>query len=75
MLRPLRAHRVSRGISQEVLAQGARISKNRVQLLEAGRGSGWTIENPKPSNPRMTTVFGLAEALGVDPAELLRGHR
>lgn len=56
-------------LSQEGLANRAGITKNQVQLIEAGRGSA--RESGPISNPRMKTLFGLAEALGVSPPELL----
>jgi len=57
------------GLSQEALAQQVGITKNHVQLLEAGRASS-RVDGP-PSNPRMTTVYALAAVLQVGPAELL----
>lgn len=56
-------------LSQEGLAYRAGITKNQVQLIEAGRGSA--REAGPISNPRMKTLFGLASALGVSPQELL----
>ena len=58
-------------LSQEGLAYRAGITKNQVQLIEAGRGS--TRESGPISNPRMKTLFGLASALEVSPSELLAG--
>lgn len=65
----LRASRQGKGLSQEALAWRAGITKNQVQLLEAGRGSA--RDRITPSNPRMTTIFGLAEALDLRVSELL----
>ncbi len=65
----VRELRRSAGLSQEGLAYRAGITKNQVQLIEAGRGSA--REAGPISNPRMRTLFGLAEALGVTPPELL----
>ncbi|WP_442918600.1 helix-turn-helix domain-containing protein [Leucobacter sp. MMO-75] len=62
--------RKDQNTTQEALAYRAGITKNQVQLLEAGRGSA--REDGPPSNPRATTLFGLADALGVTPADLLR---
>lgn len=56
-------------LSQEALAHRAGITKNQVQLIEAGRGSA--REAGPISNPRMKTLFGIASALGVTPLELL----
>jgi len=65
----VRSPRQEAGLSQESLAYRAGITKNQVQLIEAGRGSA--RESDLPSNPRMRTVFGLADALGVSPGGLL----
>jgi len=65
----VRALRRSAGLSQEALAYRAGITKNQVQLIEAGRGSA--RESGPISNPRMKTLFGLASALDVAPSELL----
>jgi transcriptional regulator with XRE-family HTH domain len=51
------------GLTQEALAHAAGISRNHVQLLERGRGAG--------ANPRLRTLYGLAEALGVRVIDLL----
>ncbi|MDU0366887.1 helix-turn-helix transcriptional regulator [Microbacterium sp. KSW4-17] len=56
-------------LTQEALAHTVGISKNHIQLIEAGRGAS-RADGPS-SNPRMTTVYGLADALNVRPADLL----
>lgn len=66
----LRELRSAAGLSQESLAHQAGITKNQLQLLEAGRSSG-RRDATGPSNPRMTTLFGLATVLGVTVSELL----
>lgn len=68
----LRAYRHASGLSQESLAHEAGITKNQLQLLEAGRSSG-RKDATGPSNPRMTTLDGLAGVFGVTVAELLSG--
>jgi len=65
----LHSLRVERGLTQERLAHLSDVTKNHVQLLEAGIGS--TRDRNTPSNPRMSTLFRLADALGVEPADLL----
>ncbi len=65
----IRALRRAAHLSQEALAYRAGITKNQVQLIEAGRGSA--RESGPISNPRMKTLFGLAEALEIEPSELL----
>lgn len=66
----LRRLRTERGLSQESLAYRAGITKNQVQLIEAGRASGRRDETG-PSNPRLSTLSGLAEVLELSIAELL----
>lgn len=66
----LRVARGERGFSQERLAFTAGITKNQMQLLEAGRASGRKGETGC-SNPQMATLYGLARALDLTVAELL----
>ena len=66
----VRVHRRAAHLSQEALAYRAGITKNQVQLIEAGRGSA--RELGPISNPRMKTLFGLSDALEVTPADILR---
>ncbi|MFZ1382052.1 MAG: helix-turn-helix transcriptional regulator [Scrofimicrobium sp.] len=65
----IRARRRAASLSQEELAYRAGITKNQVQLIEAGRQSG--RDTGRPSNPRMSTVAGLADGLGVRVSDLL----
>ena len=65
----LRRLRNARGLSQESLAYQAGITKNQLQLIEAGRASGRKDE-VGPSNPRMATLSGLAKVLGMTVSEL-----
>ncbi|MFG6403247.1 helix-turn-helix domain-containing protein [Microbacterium sp. P04] len=65
----VRALRKKQGFSQETLAHEVGVTKNHMQLIEAGRSSS-AISGP-PSNPRMSTVYGIAAALGVHPSELI----
>lgn len=66
----LRQIRTDRGLSQEALAARAGITKNQVHLLEAGRTSR-RQETGGHSNPQISTLDGLAEALGVTVSEML----
>ncbi|WP_340696867.1 helix-turn-helix transcriptional regulator [Cellulosimicrobium funkei] len=66
----LRRLRTERELSQETLAFRAGVTKNQVQLLEAGRSSG-RKDSVGPSNPRLSTLAGLADALGVPVSGLL----
>ena len=66
--------RADRDLTQEKLAYAAGVTKNQVQLLEAGRGSGRKESSDgqaRPSNPGIATLAGLADALGLTVAELM----
>jgi len=70
----LRGLRAEAGLSQEKLAARAGLTKNLLQLLEAGRSSG-TIATARPSNPRIETLTAIASALDLTVSELLaRAH-
>lgn len=62
--------RKERGLTQEGLAYTAGLTKNSLQLLEAGRGSG-RKDSTSPSNPRMSTLSRLAGVLGISVSQLL----
>lgn len=66
----LRRLRTERGLSQESLAYQAGITKNQLQLIEAGRSTG-RKDGAGPSNPRMATLSGLAAVLEVSVAGLM----
>lgn len=68
----VRRLREERGLSQESLAFQAGVTKNQLQLIEAGRSSG-RRDAQGPANPRMKTLFGLATVLGISSSELLAG--
>jgi XRE family transcriptional regulator, regulator of sulfur utilization len=57
----IKQRREAKGLSQEVLAKRARISREYVNRLEAGR-----------YDPTIGTLQRLAKALGVPVTELLR---
>ncbi|MCR1782046.1 helix-turn-helix transcriptional regulator [Nocardioides carbamazepini] len=64
----VRQLRERRAMSQEALACRAGCSKNHVQVIEAaGRA-----DLGRPINLRLSTLFGLADALGVEPWDLVR---
>lgn len=67
----LRRLREERGLSQETLAFRAGVTKNQLQLIESGRASG-RKDSVGPSNPRFSTLAGLAEVLEVPVSGLLR---
>lgn len=66
----VRSLREERGLSQESLAFQAGVTKNQLQLIEAGRSSG-RRDAQGPANPRMKTLFGLATVLEISSSELL----
>lgn len=67
----LRRLRVAKGMTQESLAYQAGITKNQVQLIESGRSSG-RRDATGPSNPRVSTLAGLADVLEIQTSELLK---
>ncbi|WP_275295475.1 helix-turn-helix transcriptional regulator [Amycolatopsis sp. La24] len=68
--RTLRRLREERQMSQEALAFQAGVTKNQVQLIESGRASG-RKDAAGPSNPRMSTLVGLAAVLNVSVSDML----
>lgn len=60
--------RETRGLTQEVVADAAGISRNHYQLLEQGLTNRKTR---RPANPRLATLVALSEALGVSVPELI----
>lgn len=52
------------GVSQEALGEMAGLHRSEVQKLEAGR-----------RDLRLSTIAKLANALGIDPSELVTGLR
>ena len=58
----LRGLRLAAGLTQDQLAERAGLSVTMVQNLERPSDGG---------NPRLTTLWALAEAVGVSPAVLL----
>lgn len=66
----LRRLREERGLSQETLAFRAGVTKNQIQLIEAGRSSG-RKDASGPSNPRLSTLAGVSEAMGMSVSALL----
>lgn len=67
----LRQLRQDKGLSQERMAFTAGLTKNQIQLIEAGRGSG-RRDSSGPSNPRLSTLVGLADVLGMKASDLLK---
>lgn len=65
----LKVLRLAHQLTQEQFAYRAGVTKNQVQLLEAGRGSG-KAGSDSPANPTLATVTGLASGLDMTVAEL-----
>lgn len=70
----IRELRTEQGLSQEALAHRAGITKNLMHLIESGRTAG-AKGTAGPSNPRMTTIAGIAAALDHTVSDLLREAR
>lgn len=59
--------------TQEELAERAGISRNQVQNIEHSRNNTRDPKTGRPGrgNPRLETIFHLADALGVSPVILI----
>lgn len=70
----VRTLRLEREMTQEQLANAAGVSRNQVQNIEASRNNARRDDGrlaPGPGNPRLDTLFALAEALDVSLVSLL----
>ena len=56
----LRRLRIDLGLSQEALALSAELQRNYISLMELGQ-----------NQPTITTIFKLADALGIKPSKLM----
>lgn len=65
----VRARRLDLRLSRRALGERAGLSENQIYLIEAGRGSN--VEPSGMSNPKASSIFAIAEALWMDPADLL----
>ncbi|WGX94849.1 helix-turn-helix domain-containing protein [Nocardioides sp. L-11A] len=64
----VRQLRAEKNLTQEALAHLAGCTKNHVQVIEAaGR-----LDVGRPINLRLSTLFGIAEALEVEPWDLIK---
>ena len=61
------------GMSQEQLAELTGLSRNQVQNIENNRNNTRDPKSgmPGPGNPRLDTVFRLAEALEISVVDLI----
>jgi transcriptional regulator with XRE-family HTH domain len=64
----LRAAREAAGLTQEVVAARARLSRNHYQLLESGLSDR---TRKHPANPRLSTILDVASALECEAADLV----
>ena len=62
-----------RGFTQEQLAEVAGVSRNQVQNIGHSRNNVKDPDTGRPGrgNPRLDTIFHLADALGVSPVVLI----
>lgn len=65
----LREARLTAGLSQEAVAYRAGISRNQVQLIEAGLSS--RADGGKPWNPHLSTLVAMCAALDVPVGPLV----
>ncbi|WP_163540899.1 helix-turn-helix domain-containing protein [Occultella kanbiaonis] len=72
----VRTLREEQGMSQERLAELSEVSRNQIQNIEHSRNNLKDPETGRPGagNPRLYTVFRLADALGVEVSELIDLH-
>lgn len=61
--------RVEAGLSQNHVATAAGMDRRHYQELEQGFSNS---RKRTPANPRLVTILGLARALGIDPADMIR---
>jgi transcriptional regulator with XRE-family HTH domain len=59
--RNVRRLRLAKGLSQEQLADDSGFSQQYISMLESGQ-----------RNPTMVSVYMIAQALGAEPADLLK---
>lgn len=71
----VRALRKESGLTQQMLADRAGITKNQLQLIEAGRSASPNRLAAGPSNPRMTTLVGIAKAFDLSVEQLMAESR
>lgn len=69
----VRRLRESRGLTQERLAELTGISRNQIQNLEGNRNNTRDSKTglPGPGNPRLETIFLLAQHLEVEVGYLV----
>lgn len=66
----VRARRKALGLTQKELARLVGITGNQLHLIEIGRAES-SREALRPSNPRLTTLAGIAATFEISVAQLL----
>lgn len=64
----IRAHRETRGLTQEQVAYAAGITRNHYALMEAGQSS--PRRAGEPANPRLATLAGIAAVFDIALTDL-----
>lgn len=64
----LKSLRQARELTQEQLAYASGLTKNQIQLFEAGKGSG-KAGSVSPANPTLASVIGLSAAFEMSVSE------
>lgn len=61
------------GLTQEQLAERSGVSRNQIQNIEHSRNNTKDPDTGRPGrgNPRLDTIYHLAEAFGVSPSVLV----
>ncbi|WP_060915492.1 helix-turn-helix domain-containing protein [Microbacterium oleivorans] len=67
--RVLRERRLAMGLTQQTLSDRAGVTKNQIQLIEAGRAEAG--EDAAPSNPRVATLAKLCGVFELSVADVL----
>lgn len=63
---PLRAARLAAGLTQKQLAEASGVNQRQIQKVEAGE--------IKAGNMTASNLLAIADALSVDPRELIAGE-
>ena len=69
----VRVRREELGMTQERLAELAGVHRNQIQNIEHSRNNSKdpSTRRPGPANPRLDTVFAIANALQIEVAVLV----
>ncbi|WP_449407151.1 helix-turn-helix domain-containing protein [Microbacterium maritypicum] len=64
----LKSLRHEHQLTQEQLAHASGLTKNQIQLFEAGKGSG-AAGSVSPANPTLASIVGLSAAFDMSVSE------